>query len=77
VHIGEGAVLAAKAGVSNDVPAGAHMLGIPAVREREQKIRFAAISKLPEMRRQLKKLQRAVDELSRDRPPAASSNQAA
>jgi UDP-3-O-[3-hydroxymyristoyl] glucosamine N-acyltransferase len=81
VHIGEGAVLAAKAGVSNDVPAGAHMLGIPAVREREQKIRFAAISKLPDMRRQLKKLQRVVDELIRDRTPAAtpkpSSNQAA
>ena len=77
VHIGEGAMLGSKAGVSNDVPAGAHMLGIPAVREREQKIRFAAISKLPEMRRQLKKLQRAVDELTRDQKPAASSNQAA
>ena len=77
VHIGEGAVLGSKAGVSNDVPAGAHMLGIPAVREREQKIRFAAISKLPEMRRQLKKLQRVVDELTRNQTPAGSSNQAA
>jgi UDP-3-O-[3-hydroxymyristoyl] glucosamine N-acyltransferase len=63
VHIGERAILAAKAGVSSDVPAGAHMLGTPAIREREQKIQFAAMSKLPEMRRQLKRLQRIVDEL--------------
>ncbi len=63
VHIGERAILSAKAGVSSDVPAGAHMLGTPAIREREQKIQFAAMSKLPEMRRQLKRLQRVVDEL--------------
>ena len=63
VHIGEGAVLAAKAGVSCDVPSNAHMLGVPAIREREQKIQFAAMSKLPEMRRQLKRLQRMVEQL--------------
>jgi hypothetical protein len=39
------------------------MLGVPAIREREQKIQFAAMSKLPEMRRQLKRLQRMVEEL--------------
>ncbi len=64
VHIGERAILAAKAGISSDVPADAHMLGTPAIREREQKIQFAAMSKLPEMRRQLKRLQRIVDELT-------------
>ena len=69
VRIGEGAILAAKAGVSNDVPAGAHVFGIPAIALREQKIQLAAISKLPEMRRQLKALQHAVDELTRDQPP--------
>jgi len=66
VRIGDGAVLAAKAGISQDVAAGAHMLGIPAIPERDQKIQFAAISKLPEMRRQLRKLQQAVDALSRN-----------
>jgi UDP-3-O-[3-hydroxymyristoyl] glucosamine N-acyltransferase len=76
VRIGEGAILAAKAGVSQDVPAGAHMLGVPAIREREQKIQFAAISKLPEMRRQLRRLQRTVEELS-GVPTKPSSNQAA
>jgi UDP-3-O-[3-hydroxymyristoyl] glucosamine N-acyltransferase len=74
VHIGDGAVLAAKAGVSSDVPAGAHMLGVPAIREREQKIQFAAMSKLPDMRRQLKRLQRMVEELVA-RPAEPKHNQ--
>jgi UDP-3-O-[3-hydroxymyristoyl] glucosamine N-acyltransferase len=64
VRIGEGAVLGAKAGVSNDIPAGAHVFGSPAIREREQKLQFAAISKLPEMRKQLRALQRIVDGLT-------------
>ncbi len=63
VHIGTGAKLGAMAGVANDVPDGAHMLGAPAVPEREQKLMFATMSKLPEMRKQLKTLQRQVDEL--------------
>jgi UDP-3-O-[3-hydroxymyristoyl] glucosamine N-acyltransferase len=63
VHIGDHAVLGAMAGVTNDVPDGYRMIGIPATPEREQKIKQAALSKLPEMRRQLKKLQRIVDTL--------------
>jgi UDP-3-O-[3-hydroxymyristoyl] glucosamine N-acyltransferase len=77
VRIGDRAVLGAQAGVSSDVPAGAHMLGSPAIREREQKIQFAAMSKLPEMRRQLRRLERVVEGLARDCPPKPSSNQAA
>ncbi len=64
VHIGAGAVIGAKAGVSGDVRDGVHMLGTPAVPEREQKLLFATISKLPEMRKQLKELQRQLDELA-------------
>jgi UDP-3-O-[3-hydroxymyristoyl] glucosamine N-acyltransferase len=63
VHIGAGAVLGAKAGVSNDVADGAHMLGAPAVPLREQKLRFAMLARLPDMRDQLKKLQRQLDAL--------------
>lgn len=63
VHIGTGAVLGAKAGISGDVRDGVRMLGTPAVPEREQKLLFATYSKLPEMRKQLKDLQRQVDEL--------------
>jgi UDP-3-O-[3-hydroxymyristoyl] glucosamine N-acyltransferase len=63
VHIGHGAVLGAMAGITNDVPDRSRMIGIPATPEREQKIKQAALSKLPEMRRQLKALQRTVDKL--------------
>jgi len=63
VHIGDQAVLGAMAGIINDVPAGSRMIGIPATPEREQKIKQAALSKLPEMRRQMKKLQATVNRL--------------
>ena len=46
------------------------MIGIPATPEREQKVKQAALSKLPEMRRQLKQLQRAVESLLKDSPAA-------
>ena len=64
VHIGHRAVLGAMAGVTNDVPDGAKMIGIPATPERDQKLKQAAFSKLPEMRKQLKMLQRMVDKLA-------------
>jgi len=63
VHIGERSVLGAMSGVSNDVPAGVSMLGIPATPEREQKLKQAALSKLPEMRRQWKKLAAQLESL--------------
>ena len=71
VHIGDRAVLGAMAGVVNDVPAGSHMLGAPAIPEREQKVNFAMLAKLPEMRRQLKQLTQTVEALSRTKslPP--------
>jgi len=63
VQIGAGAVLGAMAGVVNDVPDRARMIGIPATPEREQKLKQAALAKLPEMRREFRKLQKAVAEL--------------
>ncbi len=77
VKIGQGAIVGAKAGVSNDVPMGAHMLGIPAMPEREQKVQFAAMSKLPEMRRQMKALEHAVARLLNERGEPGGSNAAA
>jgi UDP-3-O-[3-hydroxymyristoyl] glucosamine N-acyltransferase len=73
VHIGDRAILGAMAGVSNDVPAGSVMIGIPATPEREQKLKQAALSKLPEMRKQLKELQQMVNRLTggKDRQSAA------
>jgi len=63
VHVGSGSVVGAKGGIINDVPDGSRYIGIPATPEREQKVRLAAVSKLPEMRHQLKALQRTVDKL--------------
>jgi len=63
VHVGTGAVLSAMAGITQDVPDGSRMMGIPATPERDQKVKQAAFSKLPEMRRQLKALEKAVNDL--------------
>ncbi len=80
VHIGHGARLGAMAGITNDVPDGVSMLGIPATPEREQKLKLAALAKLPEMRqefkafrRELAALQKAIDAS----PPCGESEQAA
>jgi UDP-3-O-[3-hydroxymyristoyl] glucosamine N-acyltransferase len=65
VHIGTGAMLSAMAGITSDVPDGAVMMGIPATPEREQKLKQAALAKLPEMRKEFKALRAAVAELER------------
>jgi UDP-3-O-[3-hydroxymyristoyl] glucosamine N-acyltransferase len=65
VHIGTGARLSAMAGITNDVPDGVVMLGIPATPERDQKLKLAAFSKLPEMRQEFKALRRAVADLQK------------
>lgn len=56
VHIGDGAILGARSGVSNDIPAKTTVLGEPAIELRERKLQLATMTKLPEMRKQLKGL---------------------
>jgi len=75
VHVGDRAMLGAKAGVMHDVPDDARVVGIPATPEREQMVKQAALSRLPEMRRQLKKLQSEVDRLTESygRPESTGS----
>lgn len=65
VHIGTGAMLSAMAGITNDVPDGAVMMGIPATGEREQKLKQAALAKLPEMRKEFKELRARIAQLER------------
>jgi UDP-3-O-[3-hydroxymyristoyl] glucosamine N-acyltransferase len=65
VHIGSRAMLSAMAGITNDVPDGVVMLGIPATPEREQKLKLAALAKLPEMRKEFKAMRRAIAELEK------------
>ena len=69
VHLGARSILGAKAGVSQDIPEGLAVLGAPAIPEREQKVQFAAIAKLPQMRREFKALQRAVADLQAQQGP--------
>ena len=61
VHIGSRAVLGAMAGVIGDIPDGECYAGIPATPMREQSFKLAALARLPEMRKQLKRLQRLID----------------
>ncbi|MBX7166129.1 MAG: UDP-3-O-(3-hydroxymyristoyl)glucosamine N-acyltransferase [Pirellulales bacterium] len=63
VHIGDRAIISAMAGITNHVPAGAIMMGIPATPIRDQKVLQATLSKLPEMRKDLKALSRRVEQL--------------
>ena len=69
VRIGKGAVVGAMSGITNDVPAGARMLGLPATPEREQKLMLAHQRKLPEIRRQLKALLAQAEQAAADPDP--------
>lgn len=60
-HIGDQVTIGAKSGVMRDVPSGQTVLGIPATPERTQMQLQAALLRLPEMRKQVRALQRTVD----------------
>lgn len=63
IHIGDGTQLGAKAGAMNDIPPGVQYVGAPAQPEREFFQAHIGVSKLPEMRKQLKQLARDVEAL--------------
>ena len=63
VHIGDAATLGAKAGISSDVPGGEVYLGSPATNIKQQKARFAAIARLPEMRKEFRQMQKDMEQL--------------
>lgn len=56
LHIGDRAMLGAKAGVHKDVAPGSRMLGAPATPDREQMRIMMTLEKLPELRREIKKI---------------------
>ena len=64
VHLGSRSVLGAKAGVHKDVPAGERQIGLPAIPEAECRRVVMAQHKIPEMRQQLRALERQVEELA-------------
>lgn len=60
VHIGTGAMIGAKAGVHKDIPPGQRCLGAPATPERDQKRILMSLEKLPEMRKDLRKIKQQL-----------------
>jgi UDP-3-O-[3-hydroxymyristoyl] glucosamine N-acyltransferase len=60
LHIGKGAKIAAQAGVMRDVPAGQVCAGSPAMPERDVARQVLLIEKLPEMRKDLKKIKQKL-----------------
>ncbi len=56
VKIGDRAIIGAKAGVTKEVAPGERMLGAPATPEREQKRILMSLEKLPEIRRDIRRI---------------------
>lgn len=56
VNIGDRVVIGGQAGVTKDIPDGQRMLGSPATPEREQKKILMSLEKLPEIRRELRRI---------------------
>jgi UDP-3-O-[3-hydroxymyristoyl] glucosamine N-acyltransferase len=73
LSIGPGAFVAARAGLIKDVPAGARVFGLPAVPDRRWHRMMAALSRLPEALRRLRRLERRLDEQA---PPARGDEDA-
>lgn len=63
ISIGAGAMVGAKSGVMSDVGAGKKVLGLPAMDHRESLRILGLRNRLPEMSKQLKKLNKKVNEL--------------
>ncbi len=56
VNIGDRVMIGGQAGVTKDVPEGQRILGSPATPEREQKKILMSLEKLPEIRRELRRI---------------------
>ncbi|HPD28955.1 MAG TPA: UDP-3-O-(3-hydroxymyristoyl)glucosamine N-acyltransferase [Phycisphaerae bacterium] len=63
ISIGDNAVIGAKAGVTNDVEPGLTMLGQPAVPINECKRQVAIVQRLPQLKNEIKRLRRDLDQL--------------
>jgi UDP-3-O-[3-hydroxymyristoyl] glucosamine N-acyltransferase len=63
--VGDGARLGSQAGVHRDVPAGAGMIGTPAMEGDRGRRAFAAIGRLPDLLKDVRALRRRLDALER------------
>ncbi len=75
LRVGEGAFVGARAGLNHDVPDGARVFGSPAQPERGWHKTVAALKKLPELVRRVRRLERAFEDRSGDvRPDRGESD---
>ena len=65
VHLGQGCSVGAKAGVHRDIPAGETHVGCPARLETDELKIVMATARTPEMRRQLRDLEKRLDDLEK------------
>lgn len=63
IHIGSRTMVGAQSGVASDAPEDQILLGSPAIPRMEQATLFAAINRLPEMRKTLKRLEKQFEAL--------------
>lgn len=75
VHLGEGCRLGAKSGVHGDIPAGETYIGSPARPEAEARRILMVSGKLPELRRQVRRLEDRIAELEARSADEADSSQ--
>lgn len=71
VHIGSRTMVGAQAGVAADAAEDQILLGSPAIPRNEQAVLFAALNRLPELRKTVKQLCRQVEQLSVSKPEAS------
>jgi UDP-3-O-[3-hydroxymyristoyl] glucosamine N-acyltransferase len=63
IRIGDDSKVGAKAGVTNNVPDGATVLGQPAIPIRDMRRQVALVGRLPEMHETIRKLEKRIAEL--------------
>jgi UDP-3-O-[3-hydroxymyristoyl] glucosamine N-acyltransferase len=67
LKLGNQSTVGAKSGVMRDIPDGTTVLGYPAAPDKQAKRQWIATAQLPDMIRQLRELEKKVEELSRQR----------
>jgi UDP-3-O-[3-hydroxymyristoyl] glucosamine N-acyltransferase len=63
LHVGDGAIIGPKAGVIKDIPAGLHVMGMPAIAADKMKRSHASIMLLPKMKERIAALDARVRKL--------------
>lgn len=75
IHIGNRVMAAAQSGLANDVPDGVVVMGTPALPQKESAQIMMASTRLPEMRKQLRQLEKTVASIENQLANDAQSQQ--